>query len=821
MRKVYDCAVDFPELNAATGKVLLSDMGDLVDQKKRYAAAYAWWTGILQQSDASFMKMTLPSACLNHAIWDGNASGFTPTSQCNSRNSVINIPGGELYLNVAARIFQGQMIGVGTSIGSTGGNASTELIYDHQRWQDPAPIRAVILSTNWGTGTYLESVFIDNLRVTGKAPGWLDPTYEQHGIVVRMMGETAEIGRVYVSDCNGHGVWVNGAGPGKINDLTSFDNNLAGLYLTNDKTGAPGGNSLGRLVITQLSCDNNGVQLLSRGGPPVTGIYLKSETGLSNSRGKPYKASAVIESHGWTDHVWMSITDAVQGAAGAAFVLESLANKSKFRCLDYTQVATNNTPDQGRSAIIADPRAKLAWRPADQNAGEFNAWMDMSWKAWGNTSTVQCDEPLVSIPFNGTTRLGVATTYAGYDYAAATPVWDPTGGTVPPPVTCTWVTGPWGAWSTCVNGFQTRSRSVTSSVAGCTPPDPKPAETETQACSVTPPDPTPVGGIDPADVVVVINSDDPASVAMANAYKSAWGITATVTVSLGGDHDCENAAQVTTARTAIYNSGKQYIALAMSFPSRHGGQSITSALTYGPRNVTLLTTSALYGYTGLKPRTDKGVMPSWLLLSGNYIRKDAHGTKPAGQAISLLANDSTGTPRGSARAAQRPTGVRIIDSRNNPNIGKGENVCNCISNDCYISANKPGTTPIVAGYQSNYILLGPGNAVWAKGFYGDHVTSVGGYLPGGAGPKYQNSQLQTALIYHLEKGAALSVGTVVAPWQDKSGNSPGSLVEQFVDITKFHPLFMGGAPVGVAAWSAVKAADRALVAGDGMCATFK
>ena len=331
--------------------------------------------------------------------------------------------------------------------------------------------------------------------------------------------------------------------------------------------------------------------------------------------------------------------------------------------------------------------------------------------------------------------------------------------------------------------------------------------------------PPPTGSaIDPNDVLVVWNSSDTRTQAWATAYASAWGIPSgnVVSVAAGTSHDASTTV-ATAIRTLTESKGEQYTVLAWEYPSRVGSQSITSLVTFGPRNVSSLTVSPLYNYTGTKPRTDKGVAPSALLVSDKYIRKDADGTRPQGQAILLLANDQTGTPRGSTRASQTATGVKIIDARNNPNIGKGENVCNCVSNDCYVSANKPGTTPIVAAYQSNYVLLSPGSAVWAKGFFGDHITSFGGYLPGGAAPKYLNSQNQTALTYHLDKGASFSVGSVSEPWQ----GSDGSLAKQFVNVSIFHPLFLSGKPVGIAAWASVQCPDRALMAGDLLSAPFR
>ena len=334
-----------------------------------------------------------------------------------------------------------------------------------------------------------------------------------------------------------------------------------------------------------------------------------------------------------------------------------------------------------------------------------------------------------------------------------------------------------------------------------------------------PPPPPSSGGIAPADVLVVANSADQRSAAWATAYATAWGIPTSniVTVNAGTAHEA-STANANAIRTAVEARRLQYTVLAFEYPSRIAGQSITSFVTFGQRNVSALTASPLFGYTGFRPRADKGVAPSFLLVSDRYIRRDAHGTRPSGQAIMVLAKDapSSGNPRGSARAGQTATGLTVWDMRATA-IGGGTNACNWINNGCFLSAFRPGTTPIVAAYQSMFGLDIDGGAVWAKGFYGDHVTSFGGFLPGGNAPTYLNGNGQTALVYHLERGASLSVGSVSEPWQGASGG----LAQQFVRADLFHPRFMSGLPVGVAAWSAVQSPDRMLFAGDGLCAPFR
>lgn len=449
-------ASDFPELTQANGTKQVRDLYPTIERaKERYPSAYKWWTGVSGQSDATFLTMDLIPACWNEAVWAGNGSGYAAGVQCTSRNNVdFSGVNGQYMVNVACRVFQGRYVGAGTSIGLNG-NASTELIYDAARWQDFAPIRAVILSANWGTDTYLESLLIDGFRVNGRAPGWLTGQ-EQHGIALRMLGETARVQRSYISDNNGEGLWINGAGPGHVEQVTCFDNNGAGLLYTNDKSGDRTGNSLGMLTVIHCSFDNNARQILNQGGGAMALFYIKSEYGLSLSRGKPDKAGPVIEAHGFVDITANHITDSHGNVAtGAAFVMNSTSNRSRFTVNHYTQVAGNGNVNTGRSALLADVRSKQVWSTSDPNLMKFNP-LTIDWRGSGNSSTITCTEPLVSKPFNGTTRLGVSTSYAGYDYAAGTPVWNPAGGTVTPPVTppCAYTYSPWGL---CSGGKKSRT----------------------------------------------------------------------------------------------------------------------------------------------------------------------------------------------------------------------------------------------------------------------------------------------------------------------------------------------------------------------------
>jgi hypothetical protein len=106
-----------------------------------------------------------------------------------------------------------------------------------------------------------------------------------------------------------------------------------------------------------------------------------------------------------------------------------------------------------------------------------------------NGGVVKVDgEVIPSLPYTHNDRLGPATSGQSYDYTNYTPRWSyqgPDGET--PPAECTWVVGDWSAWGPCVGSVETRTRLVVSSINGCTPDAPKPAEVDSRPCTVTPP----------------------------------------------------------------------------------------------------------------------------------------------------------------------------------------------------------------------------------------------------------------------------------------------------------------------------------------------
>ena len=818
-RKVFDLAADYG-LSGMQSKVQLSNSpGTIAAAQAKYPTAYARCIG-LGWTDAKFMTLTAFDAAWMDAVYKGQSSG-NPAQSLNSQNHVT-VPPGQYWQTIEADFSGGEYVGHGTAfVGETTSNTAinTELVLWHEKWNGESANRNNLQAgTVGGTGnsSYIEGTIIRGFRLNGRSSAVPGLTYRGCGIRMSKPGEVTYTTDIYAVDHRTYGIDISGATPHHIGTVSVFDNVVAGIGCE----GCWGAT----IQVDCVSGDDNGAMISATNVAPNTGGgtwnigVIKLETCVASS-GRAWRGQSLVVFEGQFAVNIGAVSNWCSNCAVDAVVIADArqpGGNPQTSMVRIGAIKGNNF-----STALHDVANRKGWRTpgngqayslewSSRNAGTMTSTAGLvqfaacaarvDWSRNGQTAANHTNCTPYRHIIDGPPR-NAATTYLG-DVVAPPP----------PPTAGTWTCTAWSAWGTCAGNTQTRTRTCTCGPTGSTCADPKPAEAESQACVVTPPPPPTGGGISPSAVSVVVNTADPASAALAAAYCSAWGIPTLniVSVNLGNGEDLTSSATLNTARTAINNAGRQYTALAFARPSRYtGSQSITSAITFGARSSSSMTVSSLYNYVGTAPRTDKGVAPSWLVLATGYIRRDAHATNPTGQAILLLAKDmnSQGNTRGAARASQSAVGVTVWDNRSISNIGSGVNPCNWISRECWVSTRNPGTVPVIAGYQSMYGLGSDGGTVWAKGFFGDHVTSWGGYLPDGNGG-------QTTLKYHLDRGASLSVGAVVEP-----GGNPG-LARQFVNVTLFHPRFLAGMPVGVAAWSSVECPDRMLFAGDGMCAPF-
>ena len=784
-----------------------------------YAQAKArWpaWVGYMEYIGASSKVLNIRKAVASHnnAIW-ANDDGIGVTNYANGCGSRANVrwPAGVFRIDKELIQPQGIIWGEGSqgfqldSWSSKSGG--TTLVYDHSGWDGETDRRYLIKDMTWGridNFGYTEGAQLHGVKIMGQGTGLYDPTYHFSAVGAWKRGEVSTISDVFIYNANNYGIELGGQFHATFyaERISMFKCGRAGI-------GILGG---GHLQVHMSSFDDNGSCFEAipdangsiGNGTRIAAYGIKFETG--KTAGRPYsRGQQLLEGEGYIKADFYGVNySRVNSIPHALIRIKSTANTSyvNIQGISFFAKPSVMLHDRNRAEYI------LLDAPGfDSKVNNFYWRSDVGVVESSGVALVKvpagCDERLAPLARDPNTGNAVGN-WSGCTplYSFTQPIASEAGTTPPPtPVPCTYTTGPWGE---CINGVQVRT--VTSSPAGCTGTPPN----TTQPCTIVvePPQPPAGSGIAAADVLVVVNTADPTSTAMASAYTAAWGIPAAniVSVNLGAADDLTTAATLTAARTTINSRGKQYTVLAFSKPSRYGSQSITSAVTFGARNVSSLTASAIYNYTGTKPRTDKGVAPSFLLVDAKYIRASVTKNGATGNSYMILAKDQAGTPRGSARAGQTATGLNVWDYRNVAGMGEGNNGCNQLSMTCWITGRIP-SLPILAYYGSMNSLGTAAGVTWRPGFYGDHVTSFGGFLPGNATTS-TNSKGQTALTWHLDRGASMSVGSVSEPWQ----GSNGSLAQQFVNAALFHPQFLAGTPVGIAAWSAVQSPDRMLFAGD-------
>lgn len=407
------------QMTHAVGRRLISQDLTLSESVTRFPALDQWNRLVMQRPQDWIMQLNWGSASAIDGVWQGHGGGFNPGVMCISRN-LIEFPDGWFDINYPVPISYGGVLGQGTNWSGVNGNNTTYLVRNNAQWYGDLTM-PVMRSVNWGTSNYLESAIVDELRIFGSAPGWMDPSYYSCGIEANVVGETFRWGRLYISDCNGHGIDAFGTGPGYIDQVSLFDNNLAGLRHRSNS-------SLGSMVIHQLSGDNNGTYLyMNDMGGAFTIGHIKAETGLSNARGKPFKAQVPVYLKGWNVGDIRLLTSAVTGYIDSLIHFWGTANGSRVRIENIAQWGAVN--------LVTDLRnGKRYYKAPDNLVLNYRA-TPITIKYVNPTMTVETDyDPLTEAPFGATERLGVVNTPADYNFAAGTPPLNVFGtGTPPPP----------------------------------------------------------------------------------------------------------------------------------------------------------------------------------------------------------------------------------------------------------------------------------------------------------------------------------------------------------------------------------------------------
>lgn len=458
-------------------------------------------------TDDEVMQFNVLPAFWNDWVIKGQGGGQPITGRITSNNGVT-VPGGAYKVNFPCIHDGGRYYGQGTGFagaatGPVGSlNMNTTLYYNRAQWiggiRTDSRYQAsggggawtnitfdsdnLIQSTTWqnmsGSFSYTENGLVDGFRCIGDNSGWLIPYNVQRrssGLAIWDMGEVSRIGRIYVEQFNGPGaVFVRGT-PVTVGELSTFQNAYSGIELI--------GCDLSTMSIGTLSGDDNPTLIgmsagYGRNSSPVLNVTLgKSESGKRT----PNKAQILL---------WQ------RDQCAAVVNIDASQAAMDFATLDALVVVKNNTAQQWQQMIVVKTRGwncrtlfhevsgGKRW-PATSYRPEYVAYSYRD--GVSRVQDILTGQPITSQPVNATERLGIVPVNGQFDYVNGTPLYDIYGGdTPPPPPVCSWVVGPWSDWGPCVAGTQTRTRSVTSSIPGCTPSEPMPPTSESQACAAPP-----------------------------------------------------------------------------------------------------------------------------------------------------------------------------------------------------------------------------------------------------------------------------------------------------------------------------------------------
>lgn len=782
-----------------TGPRLLSETGTIAQQSAKYVHTFGWarqrgWT------DAEIMSLSHTEAAWHNAFWSGENGNYASQAPGHAIN--IEVPAGKFPVTFPLPFAQGIYKGQGSRFHDNSGAhsyGSTMWYINHAGWKVSKSVDRIILrSANWGVdggyGAWVHHYRIEGMMFDGaRRTKWM-PTApgESAGIGAWDSGEASTIANCYFDNFEKDGILLVRGTPVNIFACSMFNTSRFGLAIV-------GG---GSVTVTSISGDESGIGLIGSipgyGRPSNTRLAVfgaKQETSTSGEF-KPWKGSNFLYAEGW-------ITATVNGVSYAA----GWVNPYDFITWVRDPNVGNHSSITVRGTHFFGNAPKVLFYDQDKNweyQFEGNAWQNsMQTWTWHEAQGLKTDWKII-LPVTRTGAKG-RLQHVGPDGAtswATAGIYDPTGGAVgppPAPTPCTYTTGPWGP---CVNGTQTRT--VTASPAGCTGTPPA----STQPCAVAPPPPPPptVGDLPlkPSDVVVLVNANDPQSRAIADHYKTTWGVTREVVLNLGSGQSIGTTA-FNAERNKLGAVQAQAFALCFTVPTRvNEVNGITSAITYGYRTPTSTTAASGYG----KPSAN--IKRATLVPSIDVINKAraATGTKPQGTIYTVLANDGGGTaPRGDARApqvigaagdrirARVPQGVNLVVQDNRKGCA-GE----CAGNELV------GKTDVLAYFGSMYKIAQWGTNTVLPGAYADNLTSTSGNLPTGQG--------QTPITAFLPSATS---GTVAEPWASNSTNT----ARQFMRVDTFSVAYLGqGQSFAQAAYRAVERPWRLLIIGDPLCAPY-
>lgn len=322
-RKIYDLRADFG-LNPIDGSKTLAQLGISSGNLNYARAKLAWdnifvprsrlYGGTIEPSD--FTSLNWCVACHMEAVFRGHGLGFTRDIPIASMNHV-RWPQGRYALNFPGVLSGGGASGAGPTASANKGieTGGTMINIDHNNWlgfgsaesnglRDKTPFITHSYGQGFSTLGYLEMIPFFGFTIECNGGNWQDPGEFFHGVGFSNGGELSLLDRIYARKANNGGVFIGGAGPAVVGDISVFDNCEAGLLLDSES-------SLGNFYARQVSGDDNGyAHVFIKNGMLVTIGTIKHETGLSASRVRAAKSNPSIFAQGWVNATVHSISHA-------------------------------------------------------------------------------------------------------------------------------------------------------------------------------------------------------------------------------------------------------------------------------------------------------------------------------------------------------------------------------------------------------------------------------------------------------------------------------------------------------------------------------
>ncbi len=297
---------------------------------------------------------------------------------------------------------------------------------------------------------------------------------------------------------------------------------------------------------------------------------------------------------------------------------------------------------------------------------------------------------------------------------------------------------------------------------------------------------------------VLVNLNDPQSVAVADYYVAARGIPAENVVELSFDVQNVMPEGVFTGAKAEVDAalGPEIQALALTWtqPYRVACMSATAAFALGFNDIYCNTSGMACGETAFvdyfnsdstRPYDDHGLRPAMMLAAKDVANAEAlidrgvasDGTFPTGDGYLVRTTDV-------ARSVRWPAFISTIDAWDYPDEGLA---LTYIDNSEGGGSNVIEDTEDILFYFTGLAnVAGIASNTYVPGGVADHLTSFGGRVPDAGG--------QMSVTRWLEAGATASFGTVVEPC-----NYP----TKFPDTTVMLPRYYRGATVIEAYWKSV------------------